>query len=137
MPMPMAANTSKACSAGRPMANPSDAPMKGAVHGEAIATASTPERNAFAIGWRASSVATLDGRKAPKSNTPARFKPISVNKAASTATTAGDCSWKPQPSSSPAARKASISAPSAANDTITPAVYAMPPSRCARRSFAC
>ena len=35
----------------------------------------------------------------PNSNRPARLSPISVKSAASTATTAGDCSWKPQPSS--------------------------------------
>ena len=32
--------------------------MKGAVQGEAIATASTPDRKALATGWRASSEAT-------------------------------------------------------------------------------
>ena len=37
--------------------------MKGAVQGEAIATASTPVRKALATGWRASSVATLLGSK--------------------------------------------------------------------------
>ena len=96
--------------------------MNGAVQGDATATASTPDRKALATGWRASSDATLDGRKAPNSNSPARFRPISVNSAASAATTAGDCNWKPQPSCSPAARKASISAPSAANEATTPAV---------------
>ena len=96
--------------------------MNGAVQGEAMATASTPDRNALTTGWRASSEATLDGRKAPNSNRPARFSPISVNSAASVATTAGDCSWKPQPSCSPAARRASIKAPSAANEAITPAL---------------
>jgi hypothetical protein len=47
---------------------------------------------------------------------------MTVNSAASAATTAGDCSWKPQPIDSPAARRPSISAPSARNDTTTPAV---------------
>ncbi len=96
--------------------------MKGAVQGEAIATASTPDRKALATGWRASSEARLEGRKAPNSNRPARFSPIRVNSAASAATTAGDCNWKPQPSCSPAARSASIRAPKAAKETTTPAV---------------
>ena len=37
-------------------------------------------------------LATEDGRKCPNSNTPARLSAISVNSAASPATTAGDCS---------------------------------------------
>ena len=92
MPTPTAAKIDSACPGGRPIASPTDAPMKGAVQGEAIATASTPVRNELPTGWRASSVARLEGRKAPNSNTPARFRPITVNSAASVATTAGDCS---------------------------------------------
>ena len=37
--------------------------MNGAVQGEATATASMPDRKALAMGWRASSVATLLGQK--------------------------------------------------------------------------
>ncbi len=85
--------------------------MNGAVQGEAIATASTPDRKALATGCRASSVATPRRQEARRTRTrPPGSAPISVNSAASAATTAGDCSWKPQPSCSPAARSASISA---------------------------
>ena len=66
--------------------------MKGAVQGDATATASTPDRKALTTGCRASSVATLLGSMRPNSKTPARFKPITVNSTASAATTAGDCS---------------------------------------------
>ncbi|MNV74116.1 hypothetical protein D3C71_1673120 [compost metagenome] len=66
--------------------------MNGAVHGEATATASTPVRKLSATGWRACRLATEEGRKCPNSNTPARLSAISVNSAASDATTAGDCS---------------------------------------------
>ena len=97
--------------------------MNGAVQGEATATASTPDRKALATGWRASSDSDAGRQEAPNSNRPARFRPISVNSAASAATTAGDCSWKPQPSCSPAARSASISAAQRQRTTaITPAV---------------
>jgi hypothetical protein len=66
--------------------------MNGAVQGEATATASTPVKKLSATGCRACRLATDDGRKCPISNTPARFSAISVNSAASPATTAGDCS---------------------------------------------
>ncbi len=42
MPTPSAANTSSVSAAGCASAKPSAAPMNGAVHGEAMATASTP-----------------------------------------------------------------------------------------------
>jgi hypothetical protein len=67
--------------------------MNGAVQGEAMATASTPVRKrcpppgGAPAGWPAD-----DGSTLPNSNTPARFSPITVNSAASAATTAGDCS---------------------------------------------
>src|SRR5665647_3156577 len=82
MPTPITANSSSAWAAGKPSAKPSEAPMNGAVQGEATATASTPDRKALTTGWRASSEATLTGRNAPNSNKPARFRPISVNSAA-------------------------------------------------------
>ena len=94
----------------------------GAVQGEATATASTPVRKASTTGCRARAAAQDDGSTEPNSNTPARFSPISVNSAASVATTAGDCSWKPQPSCSPPARSASSSPASATKDSTTPAV---------------
>ena len=92
MPVPMAANTSRACQLGKPSAKPSEAPMKGAVQGEATATASRPESAELSAGWRASSVLIRLGRNWPNSNRPARFKPSSVKSSASAATTAGDCS---------------------------------------------
>ena len=81
-----------ACAAGSVAVRPSDAPMNGAVHGEATATASTPVRKASATGWRACRPASDDGSMRPNSYTPARFSAISVNSTASVATTAGDCS---------------------------------------------
>ncbi|MPN05579.1 hypothetical protein SDC9_152830 [bioreactor metagenome] len=96
--------------------------MKGAVQGDAIATASTPERKESSIGLRAWALAMLLGSRLPNSNQPARFSPSTVNSAASSETTTGDCSWKPQPSCWPAARKPSSSAPSATKDSTTPAV---------------
>ena len=96
--------------------------MNGAVQGEATTTASTPDRKSLATGLRACRLATLDGTICPTSNTPARFSPIRVNSSASPATTAGDCSWKPQPSWVPAARRPSIRPPSSRKDSTTPAV---------------
>ena len=66
--------------------------MKGAVQGEATATASTPDSAALTAGWRACSVLTRLGRNWPNSNRPARFSPNKVNSSASAATTSGDCS---------------------------------------------
>ena len=61
MPTPKAANTESACATGMSIAKPSDAPMNGAVQGEAMATASMPDKNASAAGWRACSVASRPG----------------------------------------------------------------------------
>ena len=47
-------------------------------------------------------------------------------------TTGGDCSWKPQPSCSPAARSTSSRPASARNVATTPAANATPCSRCTR-----
>ena len=122
MPNPSAANTASACTVGMVMAAPSEAPMNGAVQGLATATASTPVRKWSATGWRACAPAHDEGSTEPISNTPARLSPISVNRAASTATTAGCCSWKPQPSCSPPARSASSRPASARKLSTTPAV---------------
>jgi hypothetical protein len=59
-----------ACAVGSVTASPSEAPMKGAVQGEATATASTPVSSASTIGWRARAAATEDGSTEPNSNTP-------------------------------------------------------------------
>ena len=122
MPSPRVAKTASACHAGKVTAKPSEAPMKGAVQGEATATASTPVSSESTTGCRARTAATEPGSTEPSSNTPARLSPISVNSAASVATTAGDCSWKPQPSCSPPARRASSNDASATKDSTTPAV---------------
>ena len=91
MPMPIAPNTASACAAGRATARPSDAPMNGAVQGDAMAVANTPDKNALTAGCLACALATRPGRKLPNSKTPARFSPISVKSAASVATTAEFC----------------------------------------------
>ena len=91
MPTPIAPNTASACSAGKPTAYPSDAPMNGAVQGDAIAVASTPDKNAFTPGFFDCRFMARLGKIAPNSNSPARFSPSSVNSAASAATTAGLC----------------------------------------------
>ena len=64
-PTPIAMNNSKACSAGSWMAYPSDAPMKGAVQGDATSTASTPDSRASLTGWRAVACATRPGSSCP------------------------------------------------------------------------
>ncbi len=81
-----------ACAAGSVAVRPSDAPMNGAVHGEATATASTPVKNESSTGWRACRPASDCGSMERNSNSPPRLSAISVNSAASRATTAGDCS---------------------------------------------
>ena len=96
--------------------------MNGAVQGDAMAVASTPVRNASAVGFWACRLATRLGSTLPNSNRPARLRPISVNNTASAATTPGLCSWKPQPSCSPAARRPSSRPPSARKESTTPAV---------------
>ena len=65
--------------------------MKGAVQGEATATASTPERKLSITGFSACKLATRLGRNWPNSKTPARFSPSTANSAASSAMTSGDC----------------------------------------------
>jgi hypothetical protein len=60
------------------MATPKEAPIKGAVQGDATATASTPESNASTTGWRDCNAANLAGSTWPKLNTSHRFKAISV-----------------------------------------------------------
>ena len=96
--------------------------MKGAVQGEATATARTPVKAESTTGCRARAAAQEPGSRWPISNTPARFSPIRLNRTARPATKPGDCNWKPQPSCSPPARKASSSPASARKLTTTPPV---------------
>ncbi len=91
MPTPSAANRLKACHGGSVIASPSAAPMNGAVHGEATATASTPVSAESASGWRSRIEARPLGSSVANSNRPARFSAISVNSTASAATKSGDC----------------------------------------------
>ena len=101
-------------------AKPSAAPMNGAVHGDATITASTPDANASSARFFAVQPATPDGANCPNSNTPDRFSASTKKSSASAVTTAGDCSWKPQPSCSPAARSANSARPSATKVSTTP-----------------
>ena len=98
--------------------------MNGAVHGDAMTTASTPEPNASSVRFFDDQPVTPDGASWPNSNTPDRLSASTKNSIASALTTAGDCSWKPQPSCSPAARSAASAAPSATNVSTTPAANA-------------
>src|SRR3954468_2678978 len=98
--------------------------MNGAVHGDAITTTSTPEPNASTARFFDDHPATPDGASCPNSNTPDRFSASTKNRIASAVTTAGDCSWKPQPSCSPAARNAAGTTPRATNVTTTPVANA-------------
>jgi hypothetical protein len=102
MPAPNAANTAKACTGGCVNATPSAAPMNGAVHGDATATASTPVNIWSTSGWRARRSAQPSGNMDPNSNAPSRFNPSNVNSSARPATTRGDCNWNPQPTCAPA-----------------------------------
>ena len=66
-----------------------------------------------------------DGTSVPNSKTPDRLSARTKNRTASAVTTAGDWSWKPQPSCSPTPRSPAIAAPSAQNAITTPAANAM------------
>ena len=98
--------------------------MNGAVQGDAMTTARMPEPNASSVRFFEVQPVTPDGASCPNSNTPDRFSASTKNRIASALTTAGDCSWKPQPSSSPAARSKASAAPSATNVSTTPAANA-------------
>ena len=56
------------------------------------------------------------------SNNPAKFAVIAAASTSKATTTPGSCNWNAQPTCSPAARKASSSAPSATQASTTPAV---------------
>ena len=80
--------------------------MNGAEHGEAMTTASTPDKASLTYGFFAFQPASDDGSNRRISNRPDRFSASTKNSSARPATTTGDCSWKPQPSCAPAARSA-------------------------------
>jgi len=96
--------------------------MKGAVHGVASTTASTPVKKSPEMPWRCSSALPRWPMPMFAYHRPDRLRPKANTTSPSSATTSGCCSWKPQPSASPALRSASASAPSAAKLTSTPAV---------------
>ena len=64
--------------------------MNGAEHGEAIATASTPESASLTNALRALQLDSADGRSRPTSKTPERLSASTKNSTARLAMTAGD-----------------------------------------------
>ncbi len=103
--------------------------MNGAVHGDAITTASTPDSAAFAYWLCAVHPAADDGTRVANSKTPDRLSASTKNRMARLVTTAGDWSWKPHPNCSPAARNASRAPASARKVKITPAPKLKPSRR--------
>src|SRR6185503_21311039 len=108
--------------------------MNGAVQGDAITTASTPDNAASTYGLRADQLPADDGTSEVNSKTPDRFSARTKKSTASAATTPGDCSWNPQPSPSPAARSAISTPASATKVATTPIANATPCNRSTRRS---
>src|SRR5581483_3621487 len=98
--------------------------MNGAVHGDAMTTASTPDAKASRVRFLDVQPASDAGASWPNSNTPDKLSASTKNSIASAVTTAGDCNWKPQPSCSPAARSPDNASPSATNVINTPAANA-------------
>src|SRR6185312_4948900 len=111
--------------------------MNGAEQGEAMTTASTPDNASLTKGFFAFQPASDDGSNTRISNRPDRFSASTKKSRARPATTAGDCSWKPQPSCAPAARSATSSAASSQNETMTPAANARPCLRIVARPPPC
>ena len=104
-----------------PGAAPIAAAMNGPVHGVATNAASSPVANAPHISFL--------GREPPlakpgmeSSNAPSRLAVIATVSNASAATTPGSCSWKAQPISLPAARRANNAPPRIRQAAITPAL---------------
>src|SRR4029079_6185057 len=97
MPRPSATKMPSVTTAGCAKANPIAAPMNGAVQGEAITTASTPERTESTYGFFAVQSPADDGTSDVNSNTPDRLSANTKNSTARPMTTGGDCNWKPQP----------------------------------------
>src|SRR5436309_1040498 len=81
--------------------------MNGAVQGAATTTARAPVRNAPATPSPLAPEPT-PCTEAPTSNTPDMFRATSSISRARTATTGGDCSWKPQPTAAPPGRRGSL-----------------------------
>ena len=95
--------------------------MNGAVHGEAMRP---PRESPTAPHRRRDSLPSIRRQRTEpasvNSNTPERLSASTKNRIARPTTTAGDCSWKPHPSCSPAARRMSSSPASTTNVATTP-----------------
>ena len=92
MPRPRATNTPRAMGVGIVIATPKEAPMNGAVQGEATKTANTPVRKWSTTGLLARAAAQEPGTTRSNSNRPSRFSPMRVKSRAKAATKGGDCS---------------------------------------------
>ena len=90
--------------------------MNGPVQGVATKAASSPVANAPVFS--PPMLTEIEG----SSNRPAKFAVIAAASTSSATTTPGSCNWNAQPTCSPAARRASITAPSATQAITTPAV---------------
>ena len=93
MPSARAVNTVIATVADWVMANPSAAPMNGAVQGVATSVAITPDKKASAYPDCARTEPASCCTRAPSSNTPDMFSASTKNNNASPDTTSGDCNW--------------------------------------------
>src|SRR5690606_24540462 len=137
-PRPNIRNIASAIHGNAVKANASAPPMNGAMHGLATTQASTPVKKSPAGPLRDASAWPTFPIPPPSVNTPDRLSPTANIRYTSAATNQGCCSWKPHPSAWPPARRASTSAPIAANATSTPAVYQSAWRRaCARLSPLC
>ena len=131
-PSPSIRNTTSAIGHGIRSAAPSAKAMKGAVQGAATTTASMPVKKAPAApGSRASGPEPAACRPAPMWKTPERFSATASISSDSPAMTAGDCSWKPQPTASPPALRAS-SRPARPRKVVSTPARKASPSRRAR-----
>ena len=137
MPIPSATKITSIVVADAAIAKPSAAPMKGAVHGDAMTTARMPEPKASSARFFDDQPVTPDGASWPNSKTPDRLSASTKNRIASALTTAGDCSWNPQPSCAPAARSKASATPSATNVSTTPAANATASLRIVARVSLC
>ncbi|KAF5274157.1 hypothetical protein FQA39_LY18737 [Lamprigera yunnana] len=84
-------NTQQACAVGMLTARPIDAPMNGAVQGDAMATASTPLKNALVMGCWACLAPQACWCKVAKLKTPARLIHHGEQPPPAAPATTGDC----------------------------------------------
>ena len=114
-PAPSAANTASACAAGQRdgQAQRGAHERRRAGRGHGHRQHAGQQRIDQRVAQRAATASRAGQHRAELEHARPGSAPISVNSAASAATTAGDCSWKPQPSCSPPARSTSSSAASA------------------------